>query len=575
MSARQPLLKASSKLSISDDGNDDNNGNKKQLLINRFLDWQRCFRRKKNNNKYIKLYDDVRQSDKDKPVGVLRLVTSNEAMNELRAYAKAAQIVQEVFSSLRTVLSLNGSKYEQKRYERELYSARWSSIRQGAVFGIFTGWLSLTAYLAYAVGFISGSFFMSSNDRLSMNISNILIVVPIFAQSVNFFSFLVPFFQSFSQARDAATEVFRLIDEGNDTSINEIDVWKKETESIYDIDGDIEFDNVNFIYPSREATPVLRNLSFIARAGQTTALVGSSGCGKSTCISLFLRYYEPSSGHISIDGRPITDYNVKQLRQNIGVVSQEPILFGMSIYENIRFGKVNATQAEIEQAAREANAHHFIMQLPDKYETLVGERGIKLSGGEKQRIALARALVKQPTFLLLDEATSALDNASEKIVQEALDRACKGRTTIVIAHRLTTIQNAHQIYVLDNGSVIEQGTHETLMEKEGGKYQSMLKRQQMERIDDDKHDMMSIQKAIEEEKKSIIERTCLLSNSQIVDVNKQNPKPFKQRFVFLRLLSMNSPEWITILFGCIACVLSGAAQPMFVFLLVKVVDVSN
>ncbi|CAF5112718.1 unnamed protein product, partial [Rotaria sp. Silwood1] len=133
-------------------------------------------------------------------------------------------------------------------------------------------------------------------------------------------------------------------------------VWKKETESIYDIDGDIEFDNVNFIYPSREATPVLRNLSFIARAGQTTALVGSSGCGKSTCISLFLRYYEPSSGRISIDGRSITDYNVKQLRQNIGVVSQEPILFGMSIYENIRFGKVNATQAEIEQAAREANA---------------------------------------------------------------------------------------------------------------------------------------------------------------------------------------------------------------------------
>ncbi|CAF5084280.1 unnamed protein product [Rotaria sp. Silwood1] len=175
----------------------------------------------------------------------------------------------------------------------------------------------------------------------------------------------------------------------------------------------------------------------------------------------------------------------------------------MSIYENIRFGKVNATQAEIEQAAREANAHHFIMQLPDKYETLVGERGIKLSGGEEQRIALARALVKQPTFLLLDEATSALDNVSEKIVQEALDRACKGRTTIVIAHRLTTIQNAHQIYVLDNGSVIEQGTHETLIEKEGGKYQSMIKRQQMERIDDDKHDMTSIQKAIEEEKKSI------------------------------------------------------------------------
>ncbi|CAF4023596.1 unnamed protein product [Rotaria sordida] len=175
----------------------------------------------------------------------------------------------------------------------------------------------------------------------------------------------------------------------------------------------------------------------------------------------------------------------------------------MSIYENIRFGKVNATQVEIEQAAREANAHNFIVQLPNKYETLVGECGIQLSGGEKQRIALARALVKQPTFLLLDEATSALDNASEKVVQEALDRACRGRTTIVIAHRLTTIKNAHHIYVLDNGRVIEQGTHETLMAKEGGKYQAMVKRQQMESIYDDQDDIMSLQETTEEDKNLI------------------------------------------------------------------------
>ncbi|CAF0864240.1 unnamed protein product [Rotaria sordida] len=318
-------------------------------------------------------------------------------------------------------------------------------------------------------------------------------------------------------SKDEPVGIFHL---GNDASVNETDVWKEDTEQIYNINGNIGFDNVNFMYPSRNDVPVLRNLSLIARAGQTTALVGSSGCGKSTCISLFLRYYEPSSGRITIDGRPITDYNIQHLRQNIGVVSQEPILFGMSIYENIRFGKLNASQAEIEQAAREANAHNFIMQLPDKYETLVGERGIQLSGGEKQRIALARALVKQPTFLLLDEATSALDNASEKIVQEALDRACKGRTTIVIAHRLTTIQNAHQIYVLDNGSVIEQGTHETLMAKKDGKYQAMVKCQQMEKVDDDKDDITSIQKAIEEEEKSIMERSRLLSDSHTIDVNK-------------------------------------------------------
>ncbi|CAF4657532.1 unnamed protein product [Rotaria sp. Silwood1] len=344
-------------------------------------------------------------------------------------------------------------------------------------------------------------------------------VTSIFAQCLNFFSYIGPDFQSLSEARGAAAAVFRLIDEGNDASINETDVWKENEEENFDINGDIEFDNVNFSYPSRKDVPALRNLSFVARAGQTTALVGSSGC-KSTCISLFLRYYEPSSGQIMIHGRPITEYNVKQLRQKIGVVSQEPILFGMSIYENIRFGKINATRAEIEQAAREANAHNFIMKLANKYETLVGERGIHLSGGEKQCIALARALVKQPTFLLLDETTSALDNVSEKIVQEALDRACKGRTTIVIAHHLTSIRNAHQIYVLNNGSVIEQGTPETLMTKEGGKYQAMVKRQQIERIYHDTDDIMSIQKATEEEEKSIIERSRLFSDSQVIDMNK-------------------------------------------------------
>ncbi|CAF3691746.1 unnamed protein product [Rotaria sp. Silwood1] len=344
---------------------------------------------------------------------------------------------------------------------------------------------------------------MGNGNHNNLSISDILVVITIFARCLNYFNFIGPHFQAFSEARGAATAVLQLIDEERDTSINETDVWKEDSESIHNINGDIEFDNVSFFYPTRQETPVLRNLSLIARSGQTTALVGSSGCGKSTCLSMFLRYYEPTSGRITIDGQPITDYDVHQLRQNIAVVNQEPVLFGTTIYENIRFGKVNSTRAEIEEAAQEANAHHFIMQLPNKYETLVGERGIQLSGGEKQRIALARALVKRPTFLLMDEATSALDNVSEKLVQEALDRACKGRTTIVIAHRLTTIQNADQIYVLDNGSVIEQGTHETLMAKEGGKYQTMVKRQQMERIDDDQDDMISIQKATEDEEKSI------------------------------------------------------------------------
>ncbi|CAM4849303.1 unnamed protein product, partial [Rotaria magnacalcarata] len=335
--------------------------------------------------------------------------------------------------------------------------------------------------------------------------------------------------------------------------------------------GDVEFNSINFSYSSGKGVPILRNLSLIARAGQTTALVGSSGCGKSTCMSLFIRYFEPISGRITIDGRPITDYSIKQLRHNIGIVSQEPILFGLTIYENIRFGKLNATRAEIEQAAREANAHNFIMELANKYETLVGERGVQLSGGKKQRIALARALVKQPSFLLLDEATSALDNINEKIVQEALDRACKSRTTIVIAHRLSTIRNADQIYVLDKGVVIEQGTHETLMAKEGRKYQSMVKRQQMEKVFDDADDTMIIEQATAEDEKSRVEHSRLLSSTQILDVTQQSPKSFSEKSAVLRLLSMNSPEWVTIVIGCVACILNGAAQPVFAILLALIV----
>ncbi|CAF4702383.1 unnamed protein product, partial [Rotaria socialis] len=207
----------------------------------------------------------------------------------------------------------------------------------------------------------------------------------------------------------------------------------------------------------------LNGLSFMAQRGETTALVGSSGCGKSTCVQLLQRFYDPTEGSVELDGTveiddtPVNRYNIGWLRERIGVVSQEPILFQTTIRENIRFGKTNATQEEIEQAAKMANAHDFIKDLPQKYETLVGERGAQLSGGQKQRIAIARALIRNPRILLLDEATSALDRESERIVQDALDRASQGRTTIVIAHRLSTIVNASKIIVLNAGSVVEEG----------------------------------------------------------------------------------------------------------------------
>jgi ABC-type multidrug transport system fused ATPase/permease subunit len=205
-------------------------------------------------------------------------------------------------------------------------------------------------------------------------------------------------------------------------------------------------------------------------------LVGYSGCGKSSIVSLLERFYDPQEGEITLDGVDIKELNVKWLRQQIGFVGQEPVLFSGSIAENLRYGKLNATQEEIEEACKSANAHNFISEFPDEYETNVGEKGTQLSGGQKQRIAIARAIIKNPSILLLDEATSALDTESEKIVQQALDNVMKGRTTIVIAHRLSTIRHANLIVCIEAGQVIEQGTHEELMEK-AGLYRQLVDRQ--------------------------------------------------------------------------------------------------
>ena len=207
--------------------------------------------------------------------------------------------------------------------------------------------------------------------------------------------------------------------------------------------------------------------------GKTIALVGPSGCGKSTVMQLIQRFYDPSSGEVLVGGKDVRSLNTKWLRQHIGLVSQEPVLFDTTIAKNIMYGNEDATEEEMHTAAVNANAHDFISKLPDGYNTLVGEAGTQLSGGQKQRVAIARALVRDPKILLLDEATSALDTESESIVQQALDRACTGRTTIIIAHRLSTIQNADVIASVEGGKVIEQGTHSELMDK-GGLYYELV-----------------------------------------------------------------------------------------------------
>ncbi|MFI5148944.1 MAG: ABC transporter ATP-binding protein [Bacteroidia bacterium] len=241
--------------------------------------------------------------------------------------------------------------------------------------------------------------------------------------------------------------------------------------------GDVSFRNISFHYPTRVDFQVLKDISFEAKTGQTIAIVGPSGSGKSTLAAILLRFYDPVSGSICFDGKDAKDYDLTELRQNMAIVPQDVLLFGGSIRENIAYGKPGASEAEIVEAAKKANAYEFIDSFPDKMNTKVGDRGIQLSGGQRQRIAIARAVLKNPSILILDEATSSLDSESERVVQEALDKLMIGRTSFVIAHRLSTIRNADKIVVIDKGNVRESGTHAELILKEDGLYRNLSQMQ--------------------------------------------------------------------------------------------------
>jgi len=273
-----------------------------------------------------------------------------------------------------------------------------------------------------------------------------------------------------AKAGAAASGIFELID--RKSAIDPTD----ESGQKPGITGNIELRNVHFAYPARPDVPIFKGLDLKVPAGTILALVGDSGGGKTTVISLLERFYDPSQGNILVDGTDIKTVNLKYWRSQIGLVGQEPSLFSTTIAKNIAYGREDATMEEIEAAAKQANAHDFIIALPDGYNTLLGEKYTQLSGGQKQRVAIARAIIRNPKILLLDEATSALDSQSEKLVQEALERLMKGRTTIVIAHRLSTIKDAHCIAVMKGGKVVEQGTHSELLQS-SGVYGNLVKRQ--------------------------------------------------------------------------------------------------
>jgi ABC-type multidrug transport system fused ATPase/permease subunit len=272
------------------------------------------------------------------------------------------------------------------------------------------------------------------------------------------------FAADYEKAKQAAINIFALID--SRPKLNNAVSYGVIGDRF---EGNVQFMDVDFRYPTRLETPVLSGLSLEVKKGQTVAFVGSSGCGKSTCLQLLLKFYDTERGDLLIDGTNLRDLNTCWLRSKIGLVSQEPLLFGSSIRENIEYGD-NSRRVpfnEVVEASRRAHIHKFVTSLPQGYDTPVGEKGAQLSGGQKQRIAIARALLRDPAILLLDEATAALDTESEKAVQEALDEARMGRTCLVIAHRLSTIRNADMIYVLDKGRVLEKGTHQQLLQKQG------------------------------------------------------------------------------------------------------------
>lgn len=399
-------------------------------------------------------------------------VQSSLTEKELSAYSGAGSVAEEVFSGIRTVFAFSGERKEIERFTQRLLPAKHVGIRKGLFSGLGSGIMWLVIYVCYAIAMWYGVKLIIA-DRYVENPSYTaaVLVIVLFgiimgAQNLGFSS---PHIETFATAKGAAESVFNIIERHSP-----IDPMDQKGLKPTAVEGNILFENISFCYPARKDVRVLDGFNLEIKAGQTVAFVGASGCGKSTCIQLMQRFYDPLEGSVKLDGNDLRELNVGWLRSQIGVVGQEPVLFATSIGENIRYGCPQATQEEIEQAARLANCHQFIMKFPKGYKTMVGERGAQMSGGQKQRIAIARALLRNPRILLLDEATSALDPTSEKRVQDALEVASQGRTTLVVSHRLSTITNADQIIFVKDGKVAELGTHKELMSRENGLYRQLV-----------------------------------------------------------------------------------------------------
>lgn len=385
-----------------------------------------------------------------------------------KAYHKANMLAGEAVSNIRTVAAFCSEEKVLDLYQSELVEPSRHSFRRGQAAGIFYGVSQFFIFSSYGLALWYGSILMEKEISSFKSVMKTFMIMIITALAMGETLAMAP---DILKGNQRLASIFEVLDRktmiANDVG-----------EEVYAVDGSIDLHNVEFSYPSRPNVLIFKDFNLSVHSGKSMALVGQSGSGKSSVIALILRFYDPTSGKILIDGKDIKRLKLKSLRKHIGLVQQEPALFATSIYENILYGKEGASEDEVIESAKLANAHNFISALPEGYSTRVGERGIQLSGGQKQRVAIARAILKDPSILLLDEATSALDVESERVVQHALDRLMKNRTTVVVAHRLSTIKNADLISVLQDGKIVEQGTHSGLMETKHGAYFKLINLQQ-------------------------------------------------------------------------------------------------
>ncbi|KAF3341840.1 ABC transporter B family member 4 [Carex littledalei] len=394
-------------------------------------------------------------------------------------YSDAGSVVEQSFSNMKTVASFNGENRAVSLYDKHISKAYQATAKEGAVNGFGMGSVFLFFFGSYGLTIWYGGQLIINKGYSGGTIMNVLFAV---MTGVSSLGNATPCVTAFAEGQAAAYRMFETIKRKPD-----IDAYDESGLTLEKMKGDVELRDVYFSYPARPEQLIFNGFSLRVDSGTTMAIVGESGSGKSTVISLVERFYDPQAGEVLIDGVNIRTLKLSWIREKIGLVSQEPLLFMTTIKENILYGKEGATLEEVRQAVELANAANFIDKLPDGLDTMVGQRGAQLSGGQKQRIAIARAILKNPKILLLDEATSALDVESERIVQEALNRIMVERTTLVVAHRLSTVRNADCISVVHEGKIVEQGPHDELIKDPDGAYSQLIRLQESRHEGQDHH----------------------------------------------------------------------------------------